>query len=177
MKYFLSGGSKSGKSMLAQQLARNMAQNVPLYYIATMVPKDEEDQARIRRHLQERDGWGFTTVECGSSLMEGLRGCDMRGSFLLDSVTALLTNFMFTPEGELCQDAPQRAAEEIAQLCSQCQRLVIVSDDLYSDARRYDSWTEQYRRGLAQVCIRAAALCDTAVEVVAGVPVCWKGAL
>ena len=62
MRYFLSGGSKSGKSMLGQRLARDMAAGGPLYYIATMIPRDEEDQARIRRHLQERAGWGFTTV-------------------------------------------------------------------------------------------------------------------
>ena len=54
MRYFLSGGSKSGKSMLGQRLARDMAAGGPLYYIATMIPRDEEDQARIRRHLQER---------------------------------------------------------------------------------------------------------------------------
>ena len=53
MRYFLSGGSKSGKSMLGQRLARDMAAGGPLYYIATMIPRDEEDQARIRRHLQE----------------------------------------------------------------------------------------------------------------------------
>ena len=88
MRYFLSGGSKSGKSMLGQRLARDMAAGGPLYYIATMIPRDEEDQARIRRHLQERAGWGFTTVECGTSLLGGLQGCDPAGSFLLDSVTA-----------------------------------------------------------------------------------------
>lgn len=43
MRYFLSGGSKSGKSMLGQRLARDMAAGGPLYYIATMIPRDEED--------------------------------------------------------------------------------------------------------------------------------------
>ena len=48
MNIFISGGCKNGKSYHAQELARDMAseQNVPLYYIATMIPTDEEDQER-----------------------------------------------------------------------------------------------------------------------------------
>ena len=60
MTYFLSGGSKSGKSMLAQRIARSLP--APHYYLATLRPTDEEDRAFVRRHLKERDGWGFETI-------------------------------------------------------------------------------------------------------------------
>lgn len=65
MNVFISGGCKNGKSYYAQKRAQNMARQLgkPLYYIATMIPRDEEDRARIRRHLAERDGWGFETLE------------------------------------------------------------------------------------------------------------------
>lgn len=65
MNIFISGGCKNGKSYHAQELARDMAVQggLPLYYLATMIPHDDEDRARIRRHLSERDGWGFETVE------------------------------------------------------------------------------------------------------------------
>lgn len=175
MRYFVSGGSKSGKSMLAQGLARDMAKDVPLYYIATMIPKDGEDYARIARHLQEREGWGFETVECGASLLEGLAGCDFRGSFLLDSVTALLTNYMFHPDGSIDRTGPERLLAELEEVCRRCENLVIVSDDLFSDARRFDAWTECYRRGLALACRRCAALCDVALDVSANLPAVWKG--
>lgn len=71
MNVFISGGCKNGKSFYAQRLARRQADEAgsPLYYIATMIPHDEEDHARIRRHLTERDGWGFTTLECGKNLL------------------------------------------------------------------------------------------------------------
>ena len=62
MTYFLSGGSKSGKSMLAQKIAKALP--APHYYLATLRPTDAEDRAIVARHLQERDGWGFTTLEC-----------------------------------------------------------------------------------------------------------------
>ncbi len=64
MKIFISGGVKNEKSYQAQRLARMLAHGRPLYYVATMEPHDEEDDARIARHRQERDGWGFTTLEC-----------------------------------------------------------------------------------------------------------------
>ena len=59
MNVFISGGCKNGKSMYAQEIARDMAreQGVPMYYLATMIPTDDEDRARIRRHIGERDGW------------------------------------------------------------------------------------------------------------------------
>lgn len=34
-----------------------------LFYAATMIPGDEEDRQRIRRHLEAREGWGFHTLE------------------------------------------------------------------------------------------------------------------
>ena len=81
MNVFISGGCKNGKSMYAQNIARDMAQsqNVPLYYIATMIPTDDEDRARIRRHLSERDGWGFETIEQGRRICDALKAAASRG--------------------------------------------------------------------------------------------------
>ena len=49
MNVFISGGAKNGKSTYAQTLAYDMAkeQKCPLYYVATMIPHDDEDRARI----------------------------------------------------------------------------------------------------------------------------------
>ncbi|MBD4340893.1 adenosylcobinamide kinase/adenosylcobinamide-phosphate guanylyltransferase, partial [Xanthomonas citri pv. citri] len=46
MRILLLGGSKSGKSGLAQRLARDLSEGNSLYYWATMEPTDEEDRAR-----------------------------------------------------------------------------------------------------------------------------------
>lgn len=65
VKILISGGAKNGKSMYAQKIAKAMSveYDVPLYYVATMEPTDEEDENRIKRHVQDRAGWGFTTIE------------------------------------------------------------------------------------------------------------------
>ena len=70
MNIFISGGAKNGKSMFAQKTAYKMAEEHgrPLYYVATMIPKDCEDEARIARHIREREGWGFTTIERGQNI-------------------------------------------------------------------------------------------------------------
>ena len=56
MKVYISGGCKNGKSMLAQNLAKKLAGDAPMYYIATMIPHDKEDNARIAKHIEDRDG-------------------------------------------------------------------------------------------------------------------------
>ena len=66
MTYLLIGGSKSGKSHLAQQLCRSLGG--PLVYWATMEPVDGEDRARIENHLRDREGWGFETLEAARDL-------------------------------------------------------------------------------------------------------------
>ena len=49
MRILLLGGSKSGKSHLAQTLCRKLAEGGPMIYWATMEPVDGEDRDRIRR--------------------------------------------------------------------------------------------------------------------------------
>ncbi len=103
MKIFISGGAKNGKSYYAQKRAKDLAdsQNLPLYYVATMIPHDGEDEARIARHLKEREGWGFETLEKPfglSDLVDDSCQADLRGVFLVDSVTAILSNAMFPAE-------------------------------------------------------------------------------
>ena len=128
MTYLLIGGSKSGKSHLAQQLCRSLGG--PLVYWATMEPVDGEDRARIARHLDERAGWGFSTVECGRALERA--ALPERACVLFDSVTALLANEMFSgaqPDAA----APERAAQELLALSCRAAHLVCVCDDIFRD--------------------------------------------
>ena len=174
MSTFISGGAKNGKSYYAQRMAK--AGGTPLYYIATMIPHDGEDDARIARHRAEREGWGFETIECGRDILSCLDRADPGGSFLLDSVTALLSNEMFTPKG-IDLAAGDRVAEALAEFVRCAPKAVLVSDYIYSDAMLYDELTEAYRAALARVDRRLAACCDNVIEVAAGRIVVHKGVL
>ena len=171
MNIFISRGCKNGKSMHAQRIAKAMAasENVPLYYVATMIPTDEEDRQRIRRHIEERAGWGFETLEQGRDICGALRdGVDCRGVFLLDSVTALLSNEMFRPDGTCDFGAGKRVAADLCRFAEKTGNTVFVSDYIYSDGRLFDSYTENYRKALAFADRSLAGTCDKVIEVAFG---------
>lgn len=173
MSTFISGGCKNGKSFYAQRIAKESGS--PLYYIATMIPHDSEDNARILRHQRERDGWGFETLECGTDILSCLDQADPNGSFLLDSVTALLSNEMFRPDG-FHPEAAEKIAAELCEFVRRAPNTVLVSDFIYSDAALYDEWTEDYRRGLAFIDRALAKVCDRVIEVVNGQIIDYKEA-
>lgn len=171
MRILLVGGSKSGKSHLAQELCRKLGGK--LYYWATMEPTDSEDLGRIERHVLDRDGWGFTTIECGRHLHDALPRIQPDSTVLFDSVTAYLANEMF---GETIDaDAAGRCAAELLQISTCPENFVCVCDELWRDGVRYDETTENYRAGLAHICRALAEAFDVVYEVIAGIPKLWKG--
>lgn len=178
MHYFISGGSKSGKSMRAQQIARKISENrnLPLYYLAVMDPQDEEDRERIREHRKARAGWGFRTLEEPYEILRVLApegNADPEGVFLLDSVTALLANVMFR-DGRFRPSAGEQVLEQLLAFADRVQHTVFVSDDIFSDAQRYDPVTEAYRRALGMIGTALARRCDAVEEVSAGIVHVWK---
>ena len=178
MIVFVSGGAKNGKSGFAQDLAVKLSRGGKRYYVATMIPVDEEDRERIRRHVADREGLGFETIECGGDILSCLN-YDKNGSFLLDSVTALLQNVLFPVDKnyEMDVNAAEKCAEDVATFAKSVANAVIVSDYIYSDAMRYDESTELHRKLLAEVDRRLARVCDTVVEVSAGQVIIYKGEL
>lgn len=179
MTIFISGGAKNGKSNLAQDLAVALSRGGKHYYVATMIPTGEEDQERIRRHIADRDGMGFETVECGKNVLSCLETADRDGTFLVDSATALLQNALFPVEKnyEMDLDAAHRCADELMGFAKIVRHAIFVSDYIYSDAARYTESTEVYRRCLAHIDRRLAQVCDTVLEVTAGQLTIHKGEL
>ena len=188
MNILISGGCKNGKSYYAQKLAAKLAAGGPLYYVATMIPRDDEDRARIQRHIRERAGWGFETIEQPRSIAGLIKreDVDLKGSFLLDSVTAILENEMFpvalkdgTAEflGE-DETAPGRVSAELIAFAEAVAKAggsaVFVSDGIYGDKGGYSRSTEEYRRALAEADRALASVCDKVTEVTYGFTEEWK---
>ncbi|MDR3238521.1 MAG: bifunctional adenosylcobinamide kinase/adenosylcobinamide-phosphate guanylyltransferase [Clostridiales bacterium] len=173
MRIFISGGCKNGKSSRAQELAVQNA-GAPLYYIATMKPGDEEDRVRIQRHIDARQGLGFVTIETPMNIETVLTACDPRGSFLLDSTTALLSNEMFAG-GAFQRDAAAKMQMGLSAVLRELKNIVVVSDFIYADALFYDEWTEAYRKALAGIDRLCADACDVVLEAVCGNFIQYKG--
>lgn len=175
MKILILGGSKSGKSMLAQRLVRALSNGGPMYYWAAMEPGDVEDLARIERHRKEREGWGFETIERGRAL-EGALPLAENASVLFDSVTALLANEMFRG-AEPDAGAPERALEELLAAAGSAENFVCVCDDLFRGGDGRDGWTDEYVRGLGHICRGLAKRFDIVGEVSMGLLKLHKGEL
>lgn len=174
MRILLIGGSKSGKSSTAQRLCRHLAAGAPMYYWATMTPRDEEDHRRIVRHIADRDGWGFQTLEQSTHLTEALPQIAENGTVLLDSVTAALSEAMFGQPFD--PHAADTVTAELLAVSRYCGHFVCVCDDIWRGGEDYADWTERYVRGLAAVCRSLAVEFDVVCDMAVGLPHVWKGA-
>ena len=75
------GGSGSGKSAYAEQMAVKAAGNGSLYYVATMQVYDEEGKKKVERHQKMRAGKGFLTIEQPRRLKEAAKKVATENSF------------------------------------------------------------------------------------------------
>ena len=96
MTIFISGGAKNGKSTLAQDLTVALSKGGKHYYVATMISSGAEDDARIRKHIADREGMGFETVECFRNIMDCLQTADSGSVCLVDSVGCVSWTLPFT---------------------------------------------------------------------------------
>ena len=184
MNILLIGGSKSGKSMMAQRIIKALSEadgTKPVYW-ATMEPTDGEDRERIKKHIGERAGWGFETVECAVNIASFLPKLEKNAAVLFDSITALTANEMFgtVKSGYLSEPdktAEARTSDELLELMSAAKHSVLVCDEIFRDGMKYDEMTEDYRRALANICRKLAKNCDAVCEVVCGNIMLHKGKL
>ena len=109
------GGSGSGKSEYAEKLSCELAQKNEKYYIATMIPKTEDNYERIEKHKKQRSGLRFTTLELPYSLNEEIIEPD--SAVLLEDVSNLLANNIF--------DKNKNADEVFDDLINELEKLDI----------------------------------------------------
>ena len=91
---FITGGARSGKSRLAEELA--LGQGAPLVYIATGMAGDREMAERIERHRARR-GPDWRTVEEPLDLAGAISAAQGKcAAILVDCITLWLTNLLLT---------------------------------------------------------------------------------
>lgn len=178
MNVLISGGAKNGKTGFAQDIAVRLSAGGRRWYVATMIPYDDEDRKRIKKHIDDRAGMGFITIEAGKNVGSVFEKAGGNGTFLVDSVTALLMNEMFsTHGGEADPAAVGRCIGGLSEILNKAGNAVFVTDYIYSDAFRYDEFTENYRASLARLDRYLAEKCDTVIELCAGSVIFHKGGL
>ena len=174
MLTLVSGGSASGKSEFAESLVVNSGcEN--RWYLATMLPYDEECHRRIARHRQMRAKKGFETLEVPYALQQlELTEPMQSGCALLECMSNLVANEMFREDG-FHPEVSEKITEGVRNLLSQAEHVVIVTNEIFSDGILYEGESEKYKEQLGQINCNLAEMADAVVEVVYGIPVWHKG--
>lgn len=171
MMIVLTGGSKCGKSSLAEKLLLRLGQEdvEGMVYLATMQVIDGEDQRIVQRHQRIRAGKGFAVVEQCRSL--DTLDLPPETALLLEDAPNVLANEMFGGGGPTC------ALKGILHLHQHCRHLIIVTNEVGSDGFSYAPETTQYIDELGKLNQALAKAADCVAEVVLGIPQLLKGKL
>lgn len=177
MMALIVGGSGSGKSALAEQLACTLSDQ--RVYAATMSPYGAEAQARIARHREQRNGLGFRTVECPQSLACLMRARARHGVVLVEDLGNLVANALFATDGSMADPnhVQERLAKEVIALSHSFEHVVVVGNQVGSEGRATFDATYIWVRTVGALCCQVAAHAQAVVEVVAGCAHVVKGRL
>jgi len=170
MKTFILGGVRSGKSRLAETLAKQSNQQV--VYIATATAGDAEMQARIQSHIENRPK-NWIVVEESLNLSATIEKYSNKNyCILIDCLTLWLTNLL------LCDDDVILSAqcESFKQSLDDCNdNIIIVSNETGLGIMPLGELSRRYGDEAGVMNQSVAAICDRVVLTVAGLPLTLKG--
>lgn len=205
MQILLTGGSGCGKSTYAEKLAVRFPG--PRYYLATMRPYDQECLDRIERHRAMRAGKGFETIERYTGLKDlvlpmaantilhevkptttptAIRTKEMpvpspqakiAGTVLLECICNLVANEMFDEDGAVNPHAEEEILAGVENLASQCENLIVVTNDVGSGDGRYADSVLDYVALVGRINHILARKADRVAELCCGIPIAVKGDL
>lgn len=171
MLVLITGGSKCGKSSIAESFFNNFRGEK--FYIATMIPYGDDAEYIISRHREMRKEKNFNTIEKYTDI----HNIDIpeNSGVLLECMGNLCANEMFS--SEKIYNPVEKIISGIENISGKCSLLVIVSNNVGGDGMEYDSGTADYIKYLGQINQRIAVISDTVIECVYGIPIVLKGDL
>ena len=185
---FVLGGARSGKSDYALGLARQLAGDGPVLFIATAQPGDDEMAERIARHRSERPGH-WQTLEAPLAVGRLWQEYQISNTqyptprvAVLDCLTLLISNLLFA--GEIDAESEdesvlqRRVNAEIDDLLAAHSRLnvplIVVSNEVGLGIVPAGRISRLYRDLLGRVNRRLAGAADHAHFLLAGIPLDLK---
>ncbi|MBR0104265.1 MAG: bifunctional adenosylcobinamide kinase/adenosylcobinamide-phosphate guanylyltransferase [Firmicutes bacterium] len=142
----ISGENDSGKSLAAEKIAVKIEGR--RYYIATMIPKIEDNYIRIEKHRKRRETLDFTTLELPYSVADA--PVEPGGVVLIEDISNLLANNIFEKNNTM-----ENVFYDIKKLVEKCRIVIAVTiSGLKSDG--YDGETANYIDNLNELNARLA---------------------
>ena len=172
MHTLILGGARSGKSALAERLARDSGG--PVTYLATARAGDGEMAERIAHHRARRpDSWGC--VEEPLALADALRRhARADGCVLVDCLTLWLSNLL--GDADASRFGREREAL-LGTLPGLPGEIVLVSNEVGLGIVPLGELSRRFVDEAGRLHQALAAQCDRVVFVAAGLPLVMKGSL
>lgn len=159
----ITGGARSGKSVLAERLALKPTGRA--IYIATAEAHDAEMGARIAEH-QARRGAEWLTVNAPLDLVGALEDSDGGAPRLVDCLTLWLTNLMLSDADWLAE-----ATRLTASLATQRAPVLFVTNEVGAGIVPENKLARDFRDAAGRLNQIVADACDGVILCVAGYPV------
>ena len=169
---FVTGGARSGKSGLAERIARE--KGGPVTYIATAEPGDGEMRERIARHREHRpDDW--RTVEAPEDLPRAVaKALGGGGIVLIDCLTVYISNLLIS-QGIASSDRVRQAVDrDVDKLVDVCQkgngRVILVSNEVGMGIVPGNRLARIFRDAAGRANQKLAAAAEEVYLCVSGIP-------
>ncbi|MEI8172576.1 MAG: bifunctional adenosylcobinamide kinase/adenosylcobinamide-phosphate guanylyltransferase [Deltaproteobacteria bacterium] len=173
----ITGGSRSGKSIYAQQIAESMAEDRT--YIATCPVVDEEMEERIRKHREARRAGNWQTIEETTDLEAALTRAKGSAVILIDCLTLWVNNLMYQAELQKKDIREEDIVERCRDILDACGAIsgtvIFVTNEIGMGIVPDNALSRRYR-DLAGRCNQImAGRADAVVFMVSGLPLNMKG--
>jgi adenosylcobinamide kinase/adenosylcobinamide-phosphate guanylyltransferase len=174
----VTGGARSGKSALAEQLAETLGGDQVLF-VATAEARDEDMARRIAAHRLSRPAAWLTEEaprEAGRRLRAALGG---RRVAVVDCLTLLVSNTILTlGDSPSLAEAESLVAREIDDLIEACDAtsatVIVVSNEVGLGLVPINTLGRVFRDTLGRANQSLAARAESVYMLVAGIPIDLK---
>ncbi|EGM78449.1 adenosyl cobinamide kinase/adenosyl cobinamide phosphate guanylyltransferase [Rheinheimera sp. A13L] len=168
-KTLILGGARSGKSSLAETLAKS---SESVTYMATATAFDAEMTARIKLHQQQRPK-DWVLLECPLLLTEALQQLSGSGqTVLVDCLTLWLNNQLYHQPEQDFTLVRQLLADAVSQFNGQ---LILVSNEVGMGLVPIGELNRVFVDQQGWLNQHLAKVCDQVIFVAAGLPLYLKG--
>jgi len=170
MKELILGGTRSGKSRLAEQIAKSSGKRV--VYIATATAKDDEMLQRIEIHQSQRDP-AWQICEEPIALANVLRKhATSNQCIIVDCLTLWITNLLCTNDDNQFKSERNQLLETLPGLPG---HIIMVSNETGMGIVPLGEMTRRYCDEAGWLHQELARLCDKVTLTIAGLPTILKG--
>ena len=173
----ITGGARSGKSRLAQELA--LKTGAPVLFVATAEAGDEEMKRRIEAHRKTRPA-NWVTLEVTTHIGRKITlNIGQARTVIIDCVTLLINNIFQQCEGTtdaaLVEKAVVAEIEELIKCLEHSKaRFIIVTNEVGLGIVPADRVSRLYRDLLGKANQMLAEHVDEVILMVAGIPTTIK---